>query len=70
MKSDTTRPPDRSAAVQAREHVHIRRAREYGIDVDRIRSRLALTPEERLGQLEANLAFLREVHAGSPRRPC
>jgi len=54
------RPPRLAAGRQALSSAH-----RYGIDLGLIQSALARTPAERLGMLEANSLFLREMRKKS-----
>lgn len=40
----------------------------YGVDVGQLRSMMRLSPEERLTQLDANVAFIDAARASRPRR--
>lgn len=52
-----------------REPLAIRRAREYGIDIGRIRAMLDREPEERLRSIDESLRFFRMARP-TGRRPC
>lgn len=44
------------------------KAARYGVDLGQLRSMIRLSPEERLRQLDANMAFVGAARASRPRR--
>lgn len=66
-RTELMQPKDSN--IIEREPLAIRRAREYGIDVDRIRVMLEREPEERLRSLDESLRFF-QMAQPTGRRPC
>lgn len=62
------KPRPRTATAEP-EHPAIARAREYGIDVGRLRAMLSRSPEERLRSLEESLHFFERARP-TGRRVC
>jgi hypothetical protein len=64
--SDAAGQPE--VGTQAMSSDAIQYARDFGVDIDQLRASIARTPDERLRELDANVAFLSALR-GSARSP-